>query len=105
MLVHPGEMIVDPGGRISMTPDAPETLAFGKKGTRIIPAHEVNQMMLSGIVRERSMQVDNSKDIRELKEALQEIGYAQLTALKKKQVIHKHIHFNPRFQNHLKDAL
>ncbi len=31
MLVHPGEMIVDPGGRISMTPDAPETLTFGKR--------------------------------------------------------------------------
>ncbi len=51
------------------------------------------------------MQIDNSKDIRELKEALQEIGYAQLTAIKKKQTIHNHIHFDPRFQNHLKDAL
>lgn len=104
MIVHPGEMRVDPDGKISMTPDAPQTLTYGQRGTKIIPADEVNRMMLSDIMR---MQVREMKQDRteELLTALLESSQNQISAMKRKQVIHNHIHWNPGFNDHLKNAL
>lgn len=51
MKVHPNELRIDPSGKISMTPNAPETLTWGAKGTHIIPKDEVDTLMRKSIDR------------------------------------------------------
>lgn len=105
MIVHPGEMRVDPDGKVSMTPNAPATLTYGKKGTKIIPADEVNRMMLSDMMKMTVREYDNRKDLQEIKEAIQEGTMAQIRAMGKKQPIHIHNHFNPGFNDHINAAV
>lgn len=113
MKVHPNEIRIDPDGTISMTPDAPETLTYGKRGTRIIPAHEankvignsVNRQMMNEMIRMTAFQIDNRKELHEIKEAIQEGTMAQIRAMGKKKPDEIHIHFDPKFSSHIDNAV
>ena len=104
MIVHPGEMIVDPSGKISMTPNKPETLMFVKLNTEIIPAHKVNQMRLTGVLNENSIPVRKDKT-EEYLATLIELNQAQVSFMKKKQPIHNHIHIHTGFESHIDNAV
>lgn len=113
MLVHPGEMIVDPEGNISLTPDAPQTLMYGKPGTKVFTAPEttsilegtVNRQILNEIYRSTVSSINTDKKLDEIKQVIQEGNMAQLQAMRKKQPIHIHNHFDPAFYEHLKNVL
>lgn len=113
MKVHPNEIRIDPDGTMSMTPDAPETLTYGKRGTRIIPAHEankvignsVNRQMMNEMIRMTAFQIDNRKELQEIKEAIQEGTMAQIREMGKKKPDEIHIHFDPKFSSHIDNAV
>ncbi len=105
MIVHPGELMVSPSGQLSMTPNAPETLTFGAKGTKIIPAHEVNQMNIHSMIRKLNYLETKADRSDEILNVLKEGNIIQNRALNKKTPIHIHNHFNPGFEAHIDKAV
>lgn len=97
------EMRIDPSGKVTMTPGVP-TLTYGKRGTKIIPADEVNRMMLADMMKMTVAQ-DKANRSEELLEALVEASQYQLAAMRKKQPIHNHIHIHSSFEAHINNSV
>jgi hypothetical protein len=108
MVVHPGELRIDPSGQMSMTPDKP-TVTMGARGTKIIPADEVNQMLfnhiMSGTARmiERESQVEQKLD--ELKDAIRLGSQAQVNAFQRQKAPVIHVHNDAAFQAYIDKAV
>lgn len=108
MIVHPGELRVDPSGEVSMTPDKP-TITMGARGTKIIPADEVNQMLFAHIMTrtarmiERESQVEQKLD--ELTLAVRAGSQAQINAFQRQKPPQVHIHNDAAFQAYLDKAV
>lgn len=86
-LVHPGELRVEPTGQMSMTPNKP-SLTYMKRGTKIIPAEEVNRMIFNGMIKQTAQMSEDDKTaqkIEELKEAINAGSRAQVSAIKKQK--------------------
>lgn len=109
MMVHPGEMRIDPSGQISMTPDVP-TYTYGDSGTKIIPKHKtdlMNDILMAGIFADRKpvqddriyqLQREQVGEIRGMKEAM-------VAAIKKQKPAETHIHVDGQFLTYIKTCL
>jgi hypothetical protein len=109
MIVHPGEMQIDPSGNIRMTPDKP-TLTFGERGTRVIPKHKadiMNEMLLAGIFSDMQPVQDNRlyDEVRGMKEAIVQVGRDQVAAMKKLKAPETHVHVDANFLTYIKTCL
>lgn len=105
-MVHPGEMRIDPSGKISMTPDQP-SYTFLDRGTKIIPRHKKDQMndiLLAGILSEGKPMQDNRlhEEVRGMKEAIMQVGRDQVAAIKKKKPSETHVHVDANFLTYIK---
>jgi hypothetical protein len=108
MVVHPGELRVDPDGTVTPTPDKP-TLTTGDAGTRIIPAHEVRQMMLEGILSSAGpLQADKNgellKGLSDLKQEIRRSSQEQINAFRKQKPAENHIHVDAGFLVHIQNS-
>lgn len=109
MMVHPGEMRIDPSGKISMTPDQP-ALTFGDPGTRIIPKHKtemMNDILLASIF-SGSNQVEDSRlhmEIQDMKTSLMQAIRDQTAAIKKQKPSQTHVHVDANFLTYIKTCL
>lgn len=109
MMVHPGEMRIDPSGQISMTPDVP-TYTYGDSGTKIIPKHKtdlMNDILMAGIFADRKpvqddriyqLQREQVGEIRGMKEAM-------IAAIKKQKPAETHVHVDGNFLTYIKTCL
>lgn len=109
MVVHPGELRVDPDGTITPTPNK-ATLTFGERGTKIIAADEVSRMLLDNVmagtgrfVQQNSNQ-ETLNEIRGLREDLKQSSQAQINAFRKQKPSETHIHIDTGFWAHIKNS-
>jgi len=106
MVVHPGELRVDPDGTVSPTPDVP-TLTYGERGTKIITADEVNQMLFNNFLTSSSqlMQPDKNERLEQkldqLNDTINRNGQAQLSAMRKQKAPVINIHNDAAFWAHI----
>lgn len=108
-MVHPGEMRIDPSGKISMTPDAP-AYTYLDRGTKIIPRHNpdaMNAMLLANILSDARPLEDNRiyYEFRSMKEAIMRVGRDQVAAIKKQKPPETHIHVDSNFLTYIKTCL
>lgn len=109
MVVHPGELRVDPDGAVTPTPDRP-TLTYGEPGTRIIPAHEVRDMMMAGILAGAGpLHVDRNGEIiqglSDLKQEMKRTSQAQINAIRKMAPPVVNVYNDADFQAHIKRSV
>lgn len=87
-VLHPGEMRVDPSGKISMTENSGPSLSFLERGTKIIPKNrtsEMDDMIMAAILSGGGMIEDNrlTGEVRDLKNAIVKGSAEQIAAIKK----------------------
>lgn len=108
MIVHPGELRIDPGGQVSMTPDKP-TLTMGAPGTKIIPADEVNQMIIGQIFSSTARMIarDNNLEqkIDELKDTIRLASQAQVSAMRNQKPPVVNVYNDSAFQAYIDKAV
>lgn len=110
MYVHPGEIRVDPDGTVSKTPDAPETLTWGERGTRIISAEEARQAKLDSIFGFGGVMLDNAneqtiQEIQGLRQDIRKGNQELINAFAKQKPVQNHIHIEESFMVHLKNSV
>lgn len=109
-LLHAGEMRIDPSGKISMTPDVPESLAYLQRGTKIIPRHkhdEMNDILLGSILNGSApAPVDNRlfEEVRGMKEAIVQVGRDQVQAIRRQKAPETHVHVDSSFLTYIKNC-
>lgn len=109
MIVHPGEMRVDPSGQISMTPDK-ETLTFGDPGTKIIPKHRadmMNDILLASIFSDNKPVQDNRlyDEVRSIRDSNVQMSRDIVAAIKKQKPPETHVHVDTNFLTYIKTCL
>lgn len=109
MIVHPGEMRVDPSGQITMTPDK-ETLTFGEPGTKIIPKHKtdmMNDILLASILSDGKAPQDNRLygEVRGLRDDLARSTSEQVAAIKKIKAPQTNVYVDGNFLTYIKTCL
>lgn len=108
-MVHPGEMRIDPSGKISMTPDAP-SMTYLDRGTKIIPKHKtdmMNEILLASIFNDGRPAQDNrlQDKIDDLKMTMVQTSRDQVAAIKKQKGSETHIHVDSTFLTYIKTCL
>lgn len=108
-IVHPGEMRIDPSGKISMTPDAP-SMTYLDRGTKIIPRHRADQMndiLLASIFSDAKPAQDSRLQDRidDLKMTVMQASRDQVAAIKKQKAPETHIHVDSQFLTYIKTCL
>jgi hypothetical protein len=108
-IVHPGEMRIDPSGKISMTPDAP-AMTYLDRGTKIIPRHKADQMndiLLASIFSDGRPVQDNRlyDEVRGVRESNIQLGRDIVAAIKKQKAPETHVHVDSQFLTYIKTCL
>lgn len=110
-LLHPGEMRIDPSGKISMTSDAPESLTYLEKGTKIIPRHrhdEMNDILLASILGANAPAPGDNRlidEVRGMRETIAQNGRDTVAAIKKQKPAHVDVHVDANFLTYIKNCL
>lgn len=107
-LVHPGEMRIDPSGRISMTPDTP-SLTYLDRGTKIIPKNrqdQMNDILLASLLAGTGVAPHDDRlydEVRGMKEAIVQSGRDQVAAIKKQKAAPININIESNFLAYIKN--
>lgn len=108
-VVHPGEMRIDPSGKISMTPDQP-AMTYLERGTKIIPRHkhdEMNDILLASIFNDSKPVQDNRlyHALRGVEESNARMSRDIVAAIKKQKPSETHVHVDSNFLTYIKTCL
>lgn len=108
-LVHPGEMRIDPSGKISMTPEQPSH-TYLERGTRIIPRHRadmMNDILLASIFSDNAPVQDNRlyNEMRGVRDSNIQLGRDIVAAIKKQRAPETHVHVDANFLTYIKTCL
>lgn len=108
-MVHPGEMRIDPSGKISMTPDQP-AMTYLDRGTKIIPKHKtdmMNDILMASIFSDSKPAQDNRlyDEVRSVREANIQMGRDIVAAIKKQKPAETHVHVDSQFLTYIKTCL